>query len=86
MANTICVEGRTMCGMERDHRTLVGNLEFLFVFTTEFFCSAVQPLSTITISLFAKRMMHKDPLIGRKEVVCEPQHGASFSYNSYSSG
>jgi hypothetical protein len=35
MANTICAERRTTCGMERERRSLVGYLVFLFLFTTE---------------------------------------------------
>ncbi|KAH9953284.1 hypothetical protein BGW80DRAFT_1451619, partial [Lactifluus volemus] len=34
----------------------------------------VRPLSAITVSLFAKSTIHKDTLIGRKDVVCELQH------------
>jgi hypothetical protein len=41
-------------------------------------CSAIQPLSAITVSLYAKSTIHKDILIGRKEITTESQRGSSF--------
>jgi hypothetical protein len=38
----------------------------------------VQPFSHITISLYAKKALTTDILIGREEITCEPQHGSYF--------
>jgi hypothetical protein len=37
----------------------------------------VLSLSRITASLYAKRTTQKDILVGRHEILCEPQHGSS---------
>jgi hypothetical protein len=53
--------------------------------TAELSSSAVQPLSRITVSLFAeKRTPKKDVLVGRQQITCVPRHGSSISQHYYS--
>ena len=44
----------------------------------------MQPLSRITVSLYAKLALQKDVLVGRQEIACEPRRGLSISQNPYS--
>jgi hypothetical protein len=82
MADAIYAERGAKCGVEREHRRLVRMPHFILNYNSVSF-SAVQPLSSITASLYAKYALHKDILIGRKEIHCEPQHGSSFSECPY---
>jgi hypothetical protein len=81
MADTIRAEYSPRRGMEREHQ-FVGNLVSLSYLQLSLFCSVVEPHSRITISLFVEMTMRKDILVGRQEIVCEPQHGSSLK-NSY---
>jgi hypothetical protein len=49
----------------------------IVLYKTEVSRSAVQPLSRIGVSVYAKKTMTRDILVGRKEIVCEPRHGSS---------
>jgi hypothetical protein len=52
----------------------------IFLCTTELSSSTVQPLSRITISLYAeKRTPKKGILVGEQEIACTPQRGSSIS-------
>jgi hypothetical protein len=82
MADTICSERGAARGMERDCRCLVGNFVFLFLsfFTTDFACSAVQSLLRITVSLYVNMAMRNDIIVGRYEILCEPQVSLRLRY------
>jgi hypothetical protein len=41
--------------------------------------SAIEPLSRIIVSLYAKRTIRTDVLVGKQEITCEPQRGPSIS-------
>ena len=86
MEDTICAERRSTRGMERERRYIVRNVVFFFLFlcTIEFSHSAVQRLSRITISLYGRKTMTTDILVGREEIVCKPRHGRSNSWKCYS--
>jgi hypothetical protein len=58
----------------------------IFLCTTELSSSVLQPLSQITVSLYAEKRtanLKKDILIGRQEIASVPQHGSSISQHYY---
>jgi hypothetical protein len=79
MGVDICAERGSARRMERDSRRIVRNHTPLFLYKTEVSRSAVQPLSRIGVSVYAKKTMTRDILVGRQEIVCEPRHGSSVA-------
>jgi hypothetical protein len=77
MGIEICAEHGSARRVERCCRRIVRNHTFPFLYKTEVSRSAVQPLSRIGVSVYAKKTMTRDILVGRKEIVCEPRHGSS---------
>ncbi|KAH9956321.1 hypothetical protein BGW80DRAFT_267342 [Lactifluus volemus] len=43
---------------------------------------AVQPLSRIGVSVYAKKTITRNILVGRKEIVCEPRHEVDIDFTS----
>jgi hypothetical protein len=77
MGIEICAERGSARRVERDSRRIVRNRTSLFLYKTEVSHSAVQPLSRIGVSVYAKKTITRDILVGRKTVICEPRHGSS---------